>query len=86
MQSSRIRPTTSLTSLRRRKVVSRPPINHSIPERQDDVVVQHEINTKTPFLLTYGSARQEGANTNDGDSEEKLQWVDKWRISRFIAA
>lgn len=68
VQSSHVRPTVSL---RRKKIVPWPPINRLIPERQDEVVMPHKINMETPYLLTYGSARE--SSTDVGDSEEELQ-------------
>lgn len=66
-----------MASLRIKKVVSQPSSNHFMPERQDDVVVPHEINMVTLPLLIYRSASQEGANTDDRDFEEEIQGLIK---------
>lgn len=39
-----------------KKVRSRLLINYFIPKRQDEVVVRHEVDTKTPPLLTFEDA------------------------------
>lgn len=57
---------------RKKKTYLKPPSNPSIPERQDQSVVQDEVDTETHLLIYSGGATHEETNTYDEDSEEDV--------------